>query len=73
MRFRFLENGSTFTEFGDFSDYDLNDDELYSLLNDIVYEDSKSNSPGAKEFLEKDFKNYVSMIQLEQHYTKNMN
>ena len=46
LRFELLENGSTFTEFGDFSDYDLNDDELYSLLNDIVYEDSKNNDPG---------------------------
>ena len=46
LRFEFLEDGSTFTEFGDFSDYDLNDDELYSLLNDIVYEDSKDMAPG---------------------------
>ena len=57
LRFRVIENGSTFTEFGDFSDYDLNDEELYSLLNDIVYEDSKNNAQGTKEFLEKIFTN----------------
>ena len=37
-----------FNAIEDFSDYDMDDEELYSLLNDIVYEDNNQRKDQGK-------------------------